>query len=51
MVLTVKGRALEDGAQGDVVRVMNVKSNSVVNALVIDAGSVVVTAPATASGN
>ena len=51
MVLTVKGRALEDGAQGDVVRVMNVKSNSVVNALVIDAGSVVVTPPATASGN
>ena len=51
MVLTVKGRALEDGAQGDVVRVMNVKSNSVVNALVIDAGSVVVTSPATASGN
>lgn len=51
MVLTVKGRALEDGAEGDVVRVMNTKSNSVVNALVVDSGRVVVTPTATAGGN
>ena len=42
MQLTVQGRAMEDGAQGDVVRVMNTKSNTVVNAVVIDAGRVVV---------
>lgn len=49
MELSVRGRALEDGAQGDVVRVMNTSSNSVVNAVVIDAGNVVVT-PLTAAG-
>lgn len=43
--LSVRGRALEDGAQGDVVRVMNITSNSVVNAVVIDTGTVVVTPP------
>ena len=42
MQLTVQGRAMEDGARGDVVRVMNNKSNTVVNAVVIDAGRVVV---------
>lgn len=51
MVLTVKGRALEDGAQGDVVRVMNTKSNSVVNAVVLDAGWVVVAPASVAGGN
>jgi len=42
MELTVQGRALEDGADGDVVRVMNTKSNNVVNAIVVDSGAVVV---------
>ena len=42
MQLTVQGRALEAGAAGDVVRIMNTKSNSVVNAVVVDTGSVVV---------
>lgn len=46
MQLTVQGRALEDGAEGDVVRVMNTKSNSVVNAVVLDGGTVMVV-PAT----
>ncbi|GAB4224244.1 MAG: flagellar basal body P-ring formation chaperone FlgA [Kiloniellaceae bacterium] len=46
MQLTVQGRAMEDGAEGDVVRVMNTKSNTIVNAVVLDAGSVVVV-PAT----
>jgi len=40
MQLTVQGRALEDGAEGDVVRVMNTKSNNVVSAVVIDSGAV-----------
>jgi len=51
MQLTVQGRALENGAQGDVIRVMNTKSNSVVNAVVIDTGNVVVTPAATAQSN
>ncbi|MGF1631437.1 MAG: flagellar basal body P-ring formation chaperone FlgA [Kiloniellaceae bacterium] len=42
MELTVQGRALEDGAEGDVVRVMNTKSNTVVNAVVVESGTVVV---------
>ncbi|MGD1876913.1 MAG: flagellar basal body P-ring formation chaperone FlgA [Kiloniellaceae bacterium] len=42
MELTVQGRALEDGSQGDVVRVMNTKSNNVVNAEVLDSGAVIV---------
>ncbi len=46
MQLTVQGRALEDGAEGDIVRVMNTKSNSVVNAVVLDGGTVMVV-PAT----
>ena len=46
MQLTVQGRSLEDGAEGDVVRVMNTKSNTVVNAIVVDTGTVVVV-PAT----
>lgn len=45
MQLSVQGRSLEEGAGGDVVRVMNTKSNTVVNAVVIDAGTVTV-APA-----
>ena len=39
---TSTGPSLEDGAEGDVVRVMNTKSNSVVNAVVVDGGTVVV---------
>jgi flagella basal body P-ring formation protein FlgA len=46
MQLSVQGRALEDGAEGDVIRVMNTKSNTVVNAVVLDTGSVLVV-PAT----
>ncbi|MGF1591686.1 MAG: flagellar basal body P-ring formation chaperone FlgA [Kiloniellaceae bacterium] len=42
MELTVQGRAMENGAEGDVVRVMNTKSNTVVNAVVVDGGTVVV---------
>ena len=40
MVLTVQGRALEDGAAGQVVRVMNTKSNTVVNGVVVKAATV-----------
>ncbi|MBX6322125.1 MAG: flagellar basal body P-ring formation protein FlgA [Rhodospirillaceae bacterium] len=44
MSLTVLGRALEDGAQGQPIRVMNTKSNRVVQGIVQDAGTVSVLA-------
>jgi flagellar basal body P-ring formation protein FlgA len=44
MTLTVLGRALEDGAQGQPIQVVNTKSNRVVQGVVQDAGTVVVLA-------
>ena len=44
MTLTVQGRALADGAEGEVVRVMNTKSNRIIAAVVIDANTVAVAA-------
>ncbi len=44
MTLTVLGRALEDGAQGQPIQVMNTKSNRVVQGIVQDAGTVTVLA-------
>ena len=44
MTLTVQGRALADGAEGEVVRVMNTKSNRIIAAVVLDAGTVAVAA-------
>jgi len=40
MQLTAQGRALQDGAQGDAIRVMNTKSNTVITAIVSDSGTV-----------
>lgn len=40
MMLTAQGRALQDGAVGDVVRVTNTQSNRVVEATVLQAGIV-----------
>lgn len=40
MVLTARGRAMEPGAQGDVIRVVNTKSNKIISANVTDAGTV-----------
>ncbi len=40
MQLTAQGRALEDGTQGAAIRVMNTKSNAVINAVVVDSGTV-----------
>jgi len=40
MVLTARGRAMEPGAQGDVIRVVNTKSNRVISANVIEPGTV-----------
>lgn len=40
MQLTVQGRALENGAEGDAVRVMNTQSNTVVTGVVVNRGAV-----------
>lgn len=40
MILTVQGRALEEGTQGDVIRVMNTKSNKTINAIVANSSTV-----------
>lgn len=47
MVLTVQGRALQDGARGKVIRVMNTQSNTVINGIVAQAGTVRVLGNAT----
>ncbi len=44
MALTVAGRALEDGATGETIRVLNIQSNRVIEAAVASAGLVNVTA-------
>ena len=43
MQLTAQGRAMEDGARGETVRVLNPKSSAVVTGRVADAGLVMVT--------
>ena len=42
MVLTARGRALEQGANGDVIRVVNTKSNQIISASVTGSGTVMV---------
>ncbi|SMF67949.1 flagella basal body P-ring formation protein FlgA [Tistlia consotensis] len=51
MVLTAQGRALDDGGQGSVVRVVNLKSNTIVQATVAEAGVVDVGGTAQAALN
>jgi flagella basal body P-ring formation protein FlgA len=40
MVLTARGRAMEPGAEGDVIRVVNIKSNQIISASVTEPGTV-----------
>ncbi len=40
MVLTARGRAMEPGAKGDVIRVVNTKSNQIISASVTESGTV-----------
>ncbi|WP_338048620.1 flagellar basal body P-ring formation chaperone FlgA [Phaeovibrio sulfidiphilus] len=47
--VTAKGRALESGADGDVIRVMNLASRQVVNATVVDPSRVIVAPPSSAA--
>ncbi len=44
--VTARGRALEDGALGQTVRIVNVDSNRTVDAVVIGAGAVAIRSPA-----
>ncbi len=46
MVLTAQGRALEPGTRGDVIRVMNTQSRTIVNGTVLASGAVAVPHPA-----
>ena len=48
MSLTAQGRALEDGATGAAIRVMNTQSSTVINATVVQPGLVEVSAPPSA---
>lgn len=49
MVLTAQGRALDQGAEGDVIRVINTNSSKIINAIVADPGTVRVQPTATGS--
>ncbi len=51
MSLSAQGRALEPGSSGDVIRVMNTKSNKIINAAVIDSGTVRVVSVTLSSAN
>jgi flagella basal body P-ring formation protein FlgA len=42
MLLTTQGRALDDGAIGDVIRVLNTRSNMTVQGTVSASGEVIV---------
>lgn len=46
MVLTSKGRALEHGAKGDVIRVMNTQSKTIVEGEITASGTILVTTAA-----
>jgi flagella basal body P-ring formation protein FlgA len=51
MVLTAQGRAIEDGAMGQVIKVMNTQSKTTVDAVVDGPGRVVVSAPGLATAD
>jgi len=51
MSLSAQGRAMESGGTGDVIRVMNTKSNKVINAAVVDTGTVRVVPVTLSSAN
>jgi flagella basal body P-ring formation protein FlgA len=39
LLLTAKGQALEDGAKGETIRIMNTQSNRTIEAVVTAAGT------------
>ena len=40
--LSVKARAMQDGAEGDLIRIMNTDSNRIIHAMVVDSGTAIV---------
>ena len=51
MSLSAQGRALEPGSTGDVIRVINTKSNKIINAAVVDSSTVRVVSTTVSSAN
>jgi flagella basal body P-ring formation protein FlgA len=51
MVLTTQGRALDDGASGQAIRVMNTQSRTIINGIVAESGIVRVLRTANTAGN
>ena len=51
MMLTAQGRALQDGASGQVIRVMNTKSSTIITGVVAEGGVVHVAQTAGVAGN
>ncbi len=51
MVLTIKGRAMEDGARDGVIRIANLKSNTVFEAVVSGPGRAVIAESAVVATN
>lgn len=51
MTLTAKGRAMEDGSEGDTIRITNTQSNTIIEAIVVGAHMVAVRAPSNALMN
>lgn len=51
MLITTQGRVMEDGAEGELVQVMNTASNRVVKAIVVDPTTVAVATVATPLSN
>jgi len=45
MVLSTQGKAVQDGAKGEVIRVQNIESNRIVDATVVGSNQVAVTVP------
>jgi flagellar basal body P-ring formation protein FlgA len=51
IVLTMRGKALESGAEGDLVSVLNVNSKRTIQGIVTGPGRVTVAAPSAATGS
>jgi flagella basal body P-ring formation protein FlgA len=51
MTITVRGKAIQDGAKGETIRVMNIQSKRELDAVVADAGTVVIGPARTAQLN
>jgi flagella basal body P-ring formation protein FlgA len=51
MMITARGRAMEDAAAGEVVRVLNTQSRTVIEGIAANSGTVLVHPPASGRGH